>query len=257
MRLHSTTIGTGEDLLLLHGWGMNRAIWGGFPDMLAERFRVTLIELPGHGESEYDPANTSLEAWAEAVLAMAPERAVWIGWSLGAPIALHAALTKSERISALVALAGTPCFVQREAWPHAMPPETLEQFAAALGTDHRQTLERFLSLQVQGDSEARRMLRTLRQELFSRPEPNPKALENGLALLRDTDLCSQLERLACPTLWLLGERDTLVPAAMAGALRALQPGARIEVVPRAAHTPFLSHPEACLQRLHDFLQERA
>ncbi len=257
MRLHSTTIGTGEDLLLLHGWGMNRAIWGDFPHALAERFRVTLVELPGHGGSGYDPVRTSLEAWAEAVLAMAPERAVWIGWSLGASIALQAALTQPERVSALVALAGTPRFVQGEAWPHAMAQETLQQFAAALQTDHRQTLERFLSLQVQGDSEARRMLRTLRQELFSRPEPNPKALENGLDLLRDVDLRQQLKAIPCPTLWLLGERDTLVPAAMAGTLRALQPGARIEVVPQAAHTPFLSHPEACLQRLDDFLQERA
>ena len=86
MRLHNHTIGMGEDLLLLHGWGMNRAIWGGFPDALAERFRITLVELPGHGESEYDPACTSLDAWTEAALAVAPERAVWIGRGRSAAI---------------------------------------------------------------------------------------------------------------------------------------------------------------------------
>lgn len=256
MKLHCTTSGAGDDLVLLHGWGMNRAIWGGFLDILAERFRVTEIELPGHGESEYDPEHTSLGEWADAVLATVPERAIWMGWSLGAQVALQAALSKPERISSLVLLAGTPCFVQSEEWPHAMAQETLRDFAAALREDHRQTLERFLSLQVQGDSEARRMLRALRQELFSRLEPNPAALENGLNLLRDVDLRQQLKATPCPTLWLLGERDTLVPAAMAGPLAELQPGARIEVVPGAAHTPFLSHPEACMQRLESFLQEQ-
>ncbi len=256
MKLHTASLGAGSDLLLLHGWGMNRAIWGAFPDALAERFRVTLVELPGHGESGYDPQRTDLKDWANAVLAAAPKRAIWMGWSLGAQMALQAALTEPERVTALAVLAGTPRFIQGEGWPHAMAQETLKQFAAALQTDHRQTLERFLSLQVQGDSEARRMLRTLRQELFSRPEPDPTALENGLDLLRDVDLRQQLKVIPCPTLWLLGERDTLVPAAMAQSLAELQPGARIEVVPGAAHTPFLSHPEACLQRLDSFLREQ-
>ena len=256
MKLHTATLGAGDDLLLLHGWGMNRAIWGAFPDALAERYRVTLVELPGHGESGYDPQCTALKDWAEAVLAVAPEQAIWVGWSLGAQVALQAALTEPKRVVALVVLAGTPRFVQGDGWPHAMAQETLKQFADALRQDHRQTLERFLSLQVQGDREARRMLRTLRQELFSRPEPDPEALENGLDLLRDVDLRQQLKAIPCPTLWLLGERDTLTPAAMAEPLAGLQPEAQIEVLPGAAHAPFLSHAGACLQRLDSLLREQ-
>jgi pimeloyl-[acyl-carrier protein] methyl ester esterase len=256
MKLHYTTSGTGDDLVLLHGWGMNSAIWGGFLNALVERFRVTPVELPGHGESGFDPQRTSLEEWADAVLAIAPQQALWIGWSLGAQVAMQAALSAPERVSALALLAATPRFVQGDQWPHAMEGETLRQFAATLSKNHRLTLERFLSLQVQGDDEARGMLRALRRELFSRPEPQPAALESGLELLRDVDLRSRLREISCPTLWLLGERDTLAPAAVAGPLAELQPGAEIQVVPGAAHTPFLSHLEACMQRLEKFLQEQ-
>jgi pimeloyl-[acyl-carrier protein] methyl ester esterase len=256
MKLHCSISGSGDDLVLLHGWGMNSAIWGAFLETLAERFRVTLVELPGHGESGFDLQHTSLEEWADEVLAVAPQRAFWIGWSLGAQVAMQAALSAPERVAALVLLAATPRFVQGEQWPHAMEGETLRQFAVTLSKNHRQTLERFLSLQVQGDSEARGRLRSLRQELFRRPQPQPAALENGLELLRSVDLRGRLREIPCPTLWLLGERDTLVPAAVADPLGELQPGAEIEVVQGAAHTPFLSHPRLCMQRLESFLQEQ-
>jgi pimeloyl-[acyl-carrier protein] methyl ester esterase len=256
MSLHCSTSGSGEDLVLLHGWGMNSAIWGGFLDALAERFRVTAVELPGHGESGFDPERVSLEAWTDAVLAIVPQRAIWVGWSLGAQLALQAALSAPERVTALMLLAATPRFVQAEDWPHAMELKTLRQFAATLAKNHRLTLERFLFLQVQGDSESRSMLRVLRGELFSRPQPQPAALENGLELLRQVDLRGRLREITCPALWLLGERDTLVPAAVAGPLRELQPGAKVEVVPGAAHIPFLSHPQACMQGLEDFLREQ-
>ena len=101
MRLHFTRSGTGDDLLLLHGWGMNSAIWGGFLDALRSRFRVTLVELPGHGESGFDPECSSLQGWADAVLAVAPQRALWVGWSLGAQLAIQAALSVPERVTGL------------------------------------------------------------------------------------------------------------------------------------------------------------
>jgi pimeloyl-[acyl-carrier protein] methyl ester esterase len=254
MKLSATTIGAGPDLVLLHGWGMNRAVWGGLPERLAQHYRVTLPELPGHGGSEYDAACPSLDHWVEACLDAAPERAAWIGWSLGGQIALRAALREPERVPALAVVAGTPCFVQGEGWPHAMAEETLRQFAADLAADHRHTLERFLALQVRGDREARATLRTLRHDLFERPDPVPAALRAGLDLLQGVDLRSQLPALTCPVLWLLGARDTLVPASVAGEVAQLLPQARIEVVPQAAHAPFLSHPERCFGTLREFLE---
>ncbi len=254
MKLNSLTTGAGPDLVLLHGWGMNRAVWGGLPERLAQHYRVTVLELPGHGESDYHPACSSLDPWVEACLAAAPERAAWIGWSLGGQLALHAALKQPERVPVLTVMAGTPRFVQGEGWPHAMAEETLRRFAADLVTDHRQTLERFLALQVRGDSEARAVLRTLRRDLFDRPDPVPAALQAGLDLLQGVDLRAQLPALECPVLWLLGARDTLVPVAVAGEMKRLLPQAQIEVVPKAAHAPFLSHPGQCFAALHAFLE---
>ena len=78
-------------------------------------------------------------------------------------------------------------------------------------------------------------------------------MDNGLALLVQTDLRERLNELACPSLWLLGERDTLVPADMAEELHRLLPDAEVLLLPGSAHAPFLSNPMSCLRLMAGFL----
>lgn len=256
MKLWHRTLGNdGPDLVLLHGWGMNSAVWSLLLDGLSRRFRVTLLELPGHGGSDYDPADHTLGDWAAACLQAAPPRAHWVGWSLGGQLALRAALEQPQRIDRLVLVASTPRFIQAADWPHAMLENTLRQFGHALRRDHHQTLARFLSLQVQGDESTRETLRLLRQELGQRPQPDHLALEHGLDLLIETDLREALTGLTRPSLWLLGERDTLVPAAVQPQLESLgMPRACFQCIAGSAHAPFLSHPRESREALLRFLE---
>lgn len=247
------TLGQGPDLVLLHGWGMNAAVWSGLAEALAGDFRLHLIDLPGHGESPL-AAGDGLADWALACLETVPAQASWLGWSLGSLVAQQATLVAPERVSRLVLVAGTPCFVQRPDWTPAMDRDLLAQFGTALMNDLDKTLDRFLGLQVRGSSDARETLRQLRSGFLERPPPRLDALEQGLGLLLNSDLRAQLPRLQVPVLWVMGERDTLVPAALAEALRIRLPAASVEVFAGAGHAPFLSHREAFAQRLREFLQ---
>lgn len=255
VELYRETRGQGPDLVLIHGWGMNAAVWHGLPADLTLGHRLTAIELPGHGVSPFDPSWQGLEDWVEACLTAAPVRAVWVGWSLGGLVALAAARRAPERLAGLVAMTATPRFVQADDWPAAMAPETLSRFHDGLLADPAGTLERFLALQVWGSEAARETLRLLKLELAERPPPDPVALALGLDLLRDSDLRPALEDLDCPSLWLFGARDTLVPAAVAVDIAARLPEARVQVIPGAAHAPFLSHPAATTTALLSFLWE--
>jgi pimeloyl-[acyl-carrier protein] methyl ester esterase len=247
--------GSGPGLVLLHGWGMNAAVWEGLPDVVSAGRRLCRIELPGHGASPFEPRHDSREAWADACLDAAPARAVWLGWSLGGLIALEAALRAPERVAALVLVTATPRFVSAPDWPAGMDAGTLTGFHDALLADPAGTLDRFLALQVRGDDGARECLRTLRREIAQRPPPSPAALETGLDLLRDGDLRQRLGGLACPTLWLFGQRDTLVPAATSDGLSLLLQGAQRSLIPGAAHAPFLSHPLEAGAEIDRFLRE--
>lgn len=252
MQLHTETFGQGRDLVLIHGWGMNSAVWTSLIEPLSQQFRLTLIDMPGHGHSEYEGACLELDRWVDAVLQAAPERAIWIGWSLGSMLAQRAAVLAPDRVEGLVSIAGTPRFAQGNEWPNAMERETLCRFASELQADHTQTLERFLLLQAHGDAGMRKLLRPLRQGLSSRPEPDEQALAVGLDLLLNVDLRADLSRLQCRSMWLLGRRDLLVPVAVSEDLQALLPEAEIHIFRHAAHLPMLSDQAKCLELLQDF-----
>ena len=259
MKLYSQITGEGPDIVLIHGWGMNSAVWNSVERRLSKKYRVTRIELPGHGASEYDPQQSALTDWAEACLAVAPACAIWIGWSLGGQLAIQAALGAPERISMLVLIAASPKFTRDDSWHAAMPRETLKAFRQELANNSQQALERFLLLQVQGGDQARRVLRILRQAQQARPETDSAALAQGLTLLLTVDLRRALAQLRCRMLWLLGEQDTLVPGAVAQRLAGLKNGLREQmqtvILKGAAHVPFISHELESFNAIETFIGE--
>ena len=242
MRLWHEQQGSGPDLLLVHGWGMHGGVWGDLPASLARHFRVTTLDLPGHGRSRTPLAAQSLGDFTDAVVELCPTPAVWLGWSLGGLIALDAALRHPEKVAKLVLVSATPKFVQAPDWPHAMPAEVFAEFARSLTHDYRATLLRFLSLHVGGSADGRALLKQLRAQIFTHGDPQPEALAAGLAILGQTDLRARLAEVRAPTLVVHGSHDRLAAPGAAEYLAAHLPQARLLRVEGAGHAPFLSHP---------------
>jgi pimeloyl-[acyl-carrier protein] methyl ester esterase len=182
-----------------------------------------------------------------------PADASWLGWSLGGLVALAAAGRGEKRIRNLVLLASTPRFVNSADWQPAVGVAVFDQFAQQLENDIDRTLGRFLALQVRNADRSGETLRGLRSAWSSRPAPAMQALRTGLHFLRETDLRDTLSRLNMPVYWLLGERDTLVPANVANAFT----GIHTALVPGAGHAPFLSHAEHCSGQLQRWLLDNS
>lgn len=254
MNLHVEQFGLGPDLVLLHGWGLHGGVFAALAEQLASRYRVTLIDLPGHGRSPPLIQNFDLATVTDAVAAAAPPRAIWLGWSLGGMVATQMTLTAPARVDKLILVASSPRFVTAPDWPHAMDPAVLAGFARALEQDYHATLERFLSLQVTAGTEGRETLRALRAALLQHPPPALPALRAGLAILRGADLRPQLGHLSRPTQLILGGRDMLVPAGVGVVMRQHLPALRFDVLDAAGHAPFLSHPREFLATLSAFLE---
>jgi len=255
MKLFYEQSGHGQDMVLIHGWGSHGGVWTEIAEALSADFRVTVPDLPGHGRSrDFAPETFTPEIMAEAIRQQLSGPAVWVGWSMGGLVALAAAQHGPEATTGLVLVNATPKYVQSPDWPHAMPPAVLEQFAQNLEQDYAGTLERFLTLQMAA-GEDRDVLRRLRHEMFRYGEPVTPALHAGLRLLQEQDRRGVLGNIAVPALVIQGERDRLVPMAAARFLAEHLPQARLAPVPGAGHAPFLSHPDAFLERLEDFLRD--
>ncbi|MCW5591201.1 MAG: alpha/beta fold hydrolase [Burkholderiales bacterium] len=187
MALHVERIGRGADLVLLHGWGLHGGVWRSLVPRLEARFRLHLVDLPGHGHSR-DVAFGDLDALADAVAEVMPESALVCGWSLGGLVAMRLATRQPRLASRLALVSATPCFAQRPDWPHAMARETLEQFAAGLHAEPARTIRTFVNLNALGGPHARESVRALAAMLAERGTPSEASLQAGLALLHDTDL---------------------------------------------------------------------
>lgn len=255
MTLFSETAGHGPDLVLLHGWGLHSGVWEETAATLAENFRVTLIDLPGHGRSPLLAGHYSLTTLAQQLLESAPPHAMWVGWSLGGIIAMHLAAQHPERVNKLMLVASTPKFVRAPGWEHGVEADTLDEFVCALTSDYRSCIKRFLALQLRGSAHAAQTLRRLDAIAFRHGEPDQRALSAGLALLRDSDMRAGLGGITCPALVIAGERDMLTPPDAQRFLAAHLPQAHLSVITGAGHAPFLSHAQEFLRVLNEFLQQ--
>lgn len=248
MKLASRIQGRGPDLVLLHGWGLHSGIWTPLVKYLERSFTCHLIDLPGHGDSAFGE-HLNMASWADAVFQVAPERASWLGWSLGGLVAQELALRHPALFDALVLIASTPRFVQATDWPHAIESGTLKSFEKEFERNPAAVMQRFLGMQVKGSRRSTVTLRELRDQCTRKPFASSDGLRVGLDILQSADFRQHLPDFPVPLFFLLGERDILVPFAVAESLRSHP----VQVIAGAGHAPFLSDTPACASIIGQWL----
>jgi pimeloyl-[acyl-carrier protein] methyl ester esterase len=253
-KIHQQTFGKGKPIVLVHGWAMHSGIWRDFAQQLAQNYQVTCIDLPGHGRSEKIDSFT-LELISEVLVnAVSDESSCWLGWSLGATVVLDIASRFPERCVSLILLAGNPCFTQKQQW-QGMNDSLLDIFADNLNKNCRATLLRFLSLQVNSLPGYKDLLKKLVTAIYECDIPDSQTLQDGLKLLKQSDLRSVLTELDIPVSSILGNKDTLVPVAVGQKMLQLLPEMELNIIDKAGHAPFLSHPQDVLAIISRFMDE--
>lgn len=242
--------GKGDNLVLIHGWGMNGAVWQQSVASLCKHFTVHVVDLPGYGNSAHCHAE-DLDALAEQVLLEAPDNAIWVGWSLGGLVATQVALRHPERVKKLVTVASSPKFAAEKGW-RGIKPAVLKAFTEQLVEDFQATIERFMALQAMGSPSARSDVKRLKKAVLSRPLPNPDSLLAGLRLLADIDLRQELHRLEMPFLRLYGRLDGLVPVKVAIEVKKTLDNSEHYVFPHSSHAPFMTEADDFCSALMTF-----
>lgn len=101
-----TRTGTGPALLLVHGLGGTRGTWAAAIPLLARRFTVIAVDLPGHGDSDapqgdYSPA-AQASALRDVVVGLGLDSVSLAGHSLGGGAVMQFAYQYPERTERLV-----------------------------------------------------------------------------------------------------------------------------------------------------------
>lgn len=229
-----------RQLVLVHGWGVNRCVWCPIADALANRYQVIAADLPGYGEHSALDGTDSLLTMAEAVADSVTSPAVWIGWSLGGMVAMQAAMCRPSQVIQLILVGSTAKFVADRQWPHGVSADDMDRFCRDLATDYDAALIRFLLLQSAQLGRSRKLFRQLGASIAACGAPDRGVLECSLEILKSSDLRPLLSRVTVPTHVIHGRFDRLVPPAAAQYLADRIPNARLSWLP-GGHAPFVTH----------------
>jgi pimeloyl-ACP methyl ester carboxylesterase len=141
-KIHYVTVGKGKNtIVFVHCWAGNLGFWREQVPALADKARLVLIDLPGHGQSGKLPAAYTMDYFAGAVLAVMRDAQVdkttLVGHSMGGPVIYRVYEQAPEKVAALVVVDG---FLRRP----RMAPGQAEKFIARFRTpDYREHTRQF------------------------------------------------------------------------------------------------------------------
>lgn len=254
------TRGAGAPLLLLHGFTGRGASWEAHAPALARRFRLVVVDLPGHGRTPArDPEAMTVERTADdaaSILArLSAVPAHVLGYSLGARVALRLAVTHPAAVDRLV-LESPSAGLDGEA-ERAARRAADEARAARL---EREGIDAFVDAwerePVFASQGALPPSRAARQRAI-RLAADPRGLAASLRAAGQgamEPLHGRLASVRAPTLVIAGALDATGRDRAALVARGI-PGARLAVVEGAGHAPHLEQPAAFRRLALDFLQE--
>jgi len=250
MTLALTQTGEGPPLVLVHGVGATRAIWGRVLEPLAGSHAVTALDLPGFGDSPAVGPGFDLDAVADAITAGLLESGVptpftLVGHSLGGAVALTLADRHPAAVDRLVLVAPAG-LTPRPAW-----------LADALGVTAGLLvpLRRVVGGPLVDHALARKLLLlgTVHDGGHLHPDDartiigssaQATRLREGVAAVAAADLRSLLARLPAAPGLIWGERDLIIPADGLEAVRAVRPDVHANLLPATGHVPMLEAPAA-------------
>lgn len=255
--------GSGEPLMLVHGFTGAKEDFADFLDGFADRgWHVVAPDVRGHGASEApeDEVAYTLEEMAADVLALA-DALGWdtfdlLGHSMGGMIAQVIALQAPERLRSLVLMD-----------THHGPVEGLDPALLALAVEVVRTegVERLLELAAELGPVGRARTPSeerVREERTGYVDFGDRKLRAAapamyaamvLALPAVPDRLDDLRRLDVRTLVVVGEEDEAF-VGPSERLAAAIPGAVLEVVADAAHSPQFENPDRWWKVVSRFLE---
>ena len=240
-------------VVLIHGLGLNRAVWQWLMPDLA-RFRTLTYDLIGHGETappEGQPALRDLAAQLAALLDhLNIERAAIVGFSLGGMIARRFAQDHPARTTALVIL--------HSAHRRSEKAQGAILFRVAQADEHGPAATVELALErwyTEACRSARPDLMDLTRQwvLANDPAVYPKLyriLAHGV-----DEIVAPKPPLTCPTLVLTGDEDTGNGPEMSIAIATEIPRARLVILKGLRHMALAENPPAVNRPVVDFLAE--
>ena len=248
-----TDAGTGDPIVLIHGYPFNRSLWNEQVEALSSSYRVITPDLRGFGETDSSQETATMTRMAQDVAELMDQldisRAVIGGLSMGGYVTLAFYKLFASRVRALI-LADT----RAQADTAEAKQTRAQQAEKALSEGMAGIADAMLPKLLTPETVSKHpdiVKRVRDMMLKTKPEGAAAALR-GMAERDDqTDLLSQI---SSPTLILVGAEDAITPVADGEKMHRGITGSRLVVLENAGHVSNLERTEQFNKALLDFLE---
>ena len=234
--------GHGPHVVLIHGVGLCAEAWAAQLDPLSQGHRVTVVDMPGHGQSDPIPSKT-LQDYSDQLAPLITEPTVVIGHSMGAMIALDLA----RRLDHILGVAALNAVYQRTQEAHDAVRLRAATLSSTDVTDPTATLQRWFDDLTSAEAQACAKWLTTTSPAAYKSAYTIFAHENGPS-------SEDLRSLTKPALFMTGPREPNSTPAMSEAMAALAPEGRAMIIPEAAHMMPMTHAQEVNASLLSFVK---
>jgi len=240
--------GEGEPtLVFVHGWSCHRQFWNEQIRRFQQVRRVVALDLMGHGESDAQRTEWTIEAFGDDVVrvcdALKLERVILVGHSMGGPVCLVAAKRLGTRC---VAVVGVDTLRDVE---HRIPPDVIESFLAPFRADFAAATNTFVREQFFPKDADPALVDLVAGSMSARP---PEIALPLLEAVMRFDEGAALAAVDVPVHCIQSE-SAMYPVNLA-ANQARNPRYTFVVMPGVGHFPMLEDPERFARLLADFVR---
>lgn len=246
--------GTGPFLVLIHGVGLSKEMWGGQVAGLSQDFRVITYDMLGHGDSPDPNGDATLEDYAEQLNRLLNELDIQepvnlVGFSMGGLVARAFALKNPTRLSRMVIL--NSVFKRNEEQRLGVVERCQEVEKLGPGANVDGALERWFSKEYQAANAA--------QIAYFRRKITENRHQGYLTTyqlfgLNDNYGADRLANIHIPVLVATGELDVGSTPKMAQELAEQLPYGSVCVLPNQRHMMPVESPVMVNDMLLSFLQ---
>jgi magnesium chelatase accessory protein len=249
MNWHVQEMGTsGPVMLLLHGTGSSTHSWRGLAPLLAKRFRVVTLDLPGHGFTQMPPreflSTYGMSLAIKSLLNTLGHKPDWIvGHSAGAAVGVRMALDGAAAPRAVIGLnAALMPFAGFAGHFFAPLARMLTRLPFVPELFARRAFDRGTIARMLADTGSK--VEEIDVDFYHRLAQWPTHVGAAIGMMAEWDLpklSRDMKRLTTPLYLIVGSRDRTVPPENADRVRKILPQTEVEKLPGLGH---LAHEEA-------------
>lgn len=221
--------GNEQPVVFVHGWGGNIKSLENLAILASEKYKTTVLDLPGFGQSDCPHPSWGVKEYAEAVISLMKKlklsNIVYFGHSFGGSLGIYIAGNYPGLIKKLI--------LCDSSFKREVKISPMARFFRKLPTKLKLLIYKFFFPN---------------SDLSKFPH-----LETNFRKIIVEDLTGYLSRINVPTLILWGEGDRQTPVDWAHELKNRIKNSKLKIFPNAGHNLPIIKPEIVYQQLIEFI----